>query len=135
MPGTSEGIGRKGPSVRAVEAGRLAHHLRRIDLDLRLAVSLRHELGFSGDEAAFVMGIDPARLEELAVRGLQQLHHLLAWDGLERLPAEIGETIGRLPPAPVPERLKAWLAQLVGQAAPEPGAPCGTEDGWTGSCE
>jgi len=128
MPG---GARREDRPIREPEAGRLAGHLRRLDLDLRLAVSLRHELGFSGDEAAFVMDIDSAKLEDLAALGLKRLHHLLARDGLERLPAEIGETIRWLPPAPVPERLKTRLAQLVGQAVHEENASCGTADEWT----
>lgn len=92
---------------------KLRAQLQQVGLEMRLAVSLRFELGMDPAETAEVLGCSPGEAEILALVGLQQLHHRMACAGWERLPAEIGAALGRLPPPPVPERLRRRLDEMV----------------------
>ena len=91
----------------------LRAEMQQVGMEMRLAVALRFELGMNPAETAEVLGCSSGEAEILAVVGLQQLHHRMACAGWERLPAELGVALGRLPPSPVPEGLRRRLDEIV----------------------
>jgi len=113
MPASGAHGGNTGRLIGKPDPEKLKNILWQLELNLRLCVCLVFELGFDLEEAAEVLGVSSREAGLLAEQGLRQLHHLLAAEGIERLPREIGRMLGRIPLPPIPERLKVRLEEII----------------------